>query len=88
VPDPEPCPDPCLVVLIKVKVHPCPDLNFAGSRQKNGLWKAEFGVFHLHPGKKIRDGKQGSGSDMEFYYGKLILTINEFNLYYLNMNTF
>jgi hypothetical protein len=35
VPDPEPCPDPCLVVLIKVKVHPCLDLNFAGSRQKN-----------------------------------------------------
>jgi hypothetical protein len=31
VPDPEPCP----VVLIKVKVHPCLDLNFAGSRQKN-----------------------------------------------------
>jgi hypothetical protein len=25
-------------VLIKVKVHPCLDLNFAGSRQKNGLW--------------------------------------------------
>jgi hypothetical protein len=38
VPDPEPCQDPCPVVLIKVKVHPCLDLNFAGSRQKkNGL---------------------------------------------------
>jgi hypothetical protein len=34
VPDPEPCPDLCPVVLIKVKVHPCLDLNFAGSRQK------------------------------------------------------
>jgi hypothetical protein len=35
VPDPEPCPDLCPVVLIKVKVYPCLDLNFAGSRQKN-----------------------------------------------------
>jgi hypothetical protein len=34
VPDPEPCPDPCPTVGIKVKVHPCLDLNFAGSRQK------------------------------------------------------
>jgi hypothetical protein len=34
VPDPEPCPDLCPVVLIKVKVHPCLDLNFAGSGQK------------------------------------------------------
>jgi hypothetical protein len=36
VPDPDPCPDPCRAVGIKVKVDPCP-VNFAGSRQKNGL---------------------------------------------------
>jgi hypothetical protein len=34
VPDPEPCSDPCPVVLIKVKVHPYLDLNFTGSWQK------------------------------------------------------
>jgi hypothetical protein len=34
VPDPEPCPESCPVVHIKVKVHPGLDLNFAGSRQK------------------------------------------------------
>jgi hypothetical protein len=28
------CPDPIRAVCIKVKVHPCLDLNFAGSRQK------------------------------------------------------
>jgi hypothetical protein len=72
----------------KSKFIPAQTLTLLVLDKKNGLWKAEFGVFHLHPGKKIRDGKQGSGSDMEFYYGKLILTINEFNLYYLNMNTF
>jgi hypothetical protein len=32
---PDPCPDSCRAVRIKVKVHPCPDLNFDGSRQKN-----------------------------------------------------
>jgi hypothetical protein len=28
-------PDPCPAVRIKVKVHPCLDLNLAGSQQKN-----------------------------------------------------
>jgi hypothetical protein len=42
----------------------------------------------IHPGQKIRDGKQGSGSEVELYNGKLVLTINEFNLHVLDLNTF
>jgi hypothetical protein len=42
----------------------------------------------VHPGQKIRDGKQGSGSEIILYYGKLVLTINEFNMHNLDLNTF
>jgi hypothetical protein len=42
----------------------------------------------MRAGQKIRVGKQGSDSKIELYYGNLILTKNEFNLYYLNVNTF
>jgi hypothetical protein len=64
VPDPEPCPDPCPAVRIKVKVHPCLDLNFAGSGQKNRpldpehhseMGSNEEGVFVRHPGSNHSD---------------------------------
>jgi hypothetical protein len=73
------------VGLRSISHHSC-----VATRPINTGWRADSAssIKTVHPGQKIRDGKQGSGSEIILYYGKLVLTINEFNMHNLDLNTF